>query len=195
LVIDLESADAQRRLGAARALGRLKNRAAAAPLIAALSDPDADVANAAAHGLGVLGDPSAVEPLIVVLNNADGYFHEVVRTAGIASLGQLRDPRAVEPLQNAINDSMAETSAEAIHALAMLGDARGVASLLAVIRNADGFFLPTARRAAVVALAKLGGPQADCELKFVATNEFEDPAIRDAAIGVIAHAAPAASVN
>lgn len=185
LVQDLKSPDAARRLTAATALGRLKNHEAAAPLIAALSDSDADVAYAAAAGLGNIGDRSAVEPLIAVVNNADGYFHNVVRTAGTVSLGQLRDLRAVEPLQNAIKDPMADTSAQAIRALAALGDPRGIAPLLEVVRNTDGFFLQMARHAAILGLAKLGGSQADCELRFVASNQFEDDAIRDAAIGAI----------
>src|SRR5206468_536273 len=127
----------------------------AAELITALSDLDADIARDAAANLGLLNDGSAVAPLIASLSNVDGFTHPVVRAAAATSLGQLGDARAVEPLIGAIHDSMAEASSEAIRALATLGDARAVPALIDVVRNASGFFLPTVRRAAVLALGQL----------------------------------------
>jgi HEAT repeat protein len=147
-------------------------------LLAALRGSDADAARDAAASLGATGNASAVEPLIEVLNNSDGYFHSVVRAAAASSLAQLRDARAVEPLLNAIHDPMAETSAEAVRALATLGDRRAVAPLIDVLRNSDGFFLSIVRRAAVFALAKLGGEPALSELRAVASNDSEDSVIR-----------------
>jgi HEAT repeat protein len=150
--------------------------------LAALRDADADVAREAAASLGVLGSAEAVEPLIAILNNRDGYFHGVVRIAAAESLGQLRDLRAVVPLLNAIRDPIAEVSAEAIRALASLPDPRGLPALLEVVRNEHGFFLATTRRAAILGLAQIGGKQAICELRFVATNQWEDAVVRAAAI-------------
>jgi HEAT repeat protein len=163
-----------------------KTSSAAAALIAALRNSDADVARDAAISLGALGDSAGVEPLIQVLNNVDGYYHAVVRAAAAASLGKLGDRRAVGPLIDAINDSLAEPSAEAIRSLAAMGDSRAVAPLVDVIRNPNGFFLPIARRAAVVALSRFQSDQkAAGELLAVSTNPWENPVIRQAAIDAV----------
>ncbi len=154
-------------------------------LISGLRDPSADVARDAAVALGRTGDSAAVEPLIAVIVNADDYYHSVVRAAAAESLGILGDPRAVEPLIVASRDTMAEASAEAVRALAILGDRRAVSPLIDIVRNSYGFFLPIVRRAAVLALAKLGGPEATAELKAVSMNTDEDQVIRQAATRAI----------
>jgi HEAT repeat protein len=182
LLEELTSPDSVRRTTAAVSLGRMADAAAVLPLIAALNDSDADVAREAAASLGLLRNEAAVEPLINVVNNFDGYFHSVVRIAATSSLGQLRDQRAVVPLLNAIRDPIAEASAEAIRSLANLPDPRGLPALLEVVRNEHNFFLATTRRAAILSLAQIGGTQADCELRFVAANEWEDAVVRAAAI-------------
>jgi HEAT repeat protein len=163
---------------------------AAARLIAGLRDSDADIARDAATSLGALGDSAAVEPLIQILNNVDGYYHAVVRAAAAVSLGRLGDRRAVEPLLNTIEDSLAEPSAEAIRALAAIGDSRAVSPLIDVVRNPSGFFLPIARRAAVVALSRFKSDEkAKAELLTVSTNPWEDPVIRQAAVDVVGSSA------
>lgn len=192
---ELASTEPSRRASAATALGRLANVAAVPALITALDDSDADVAREAAASLGLLGSSTAVEPLIAVLNNSDGYFHSVVRAAATHSLSQLRDTRAVEPLINAIKDPIAEASAEAIRALASLSDPRGLPALLNVIRNEDGFFLNTTRRAAILGLAKIGGDQATAELTFVAGNQWEDAVVRAAAIEATREGSGSAGVS
>lgn len=182
LLEELTSPDSIRRASAAGALGRTADVAAVPALITALSDSDADVAREAAASLGILRNAAAVEPLIGVVNNRDGYFHSVVRIAATNSLGQLGDLRAVVPLLNAIRDPVAEASAEAVRALASLPDPRGLPAFLEVVRNEHNFFLATTRRAAILGLAQIGGTQADCELRFVAANEWEDAIVRAAAI-------------
>ena len=181
---ELASPDSIRRAKAAGALGRRADVAAVPALIVALGDSDADVAREAAASLGLLGSAEAVEPLIAVVNNRDGYFHSVVRIAATHSLGQLRDLRAVVPLLNAVRDPVAEASAEAIRSLASLPDPRGLPAILDVVRNERGFFLATTRRAAILGLAQIGGKQAVCELQFVAANQWEDAAVRAAAMEV-----------
>jgi HEAT repeat protein len=158
-----------------------KQSAAVATAIAALRDTDADTARDAATALGGLGDASAVEPLIDVLTNANGYFHCVVRAAAASSLAQLRDARAFAPLCNATRDEMAEASAEAVRALAAMGDARAATVLIDIVRNPTGYFLSTVRLAAVAGLTKLGGDQAKTELARVAADPSEDAVIRQAA--------------
>jgi hypothetical protein len=160
-------------------------------LIAGLGDPSAEAACDAAAALGLAGDRSAVAALAAVVENADGYYHGVVRAAAAASLGQLRDPAALPALVAGIRDPMAEASAEAVRALAALGDARAVEPLVAAVRNADGFLLPVVRRAAVLALVHLGGPNAIAALRAVANDPYEDPSVRQAAIGEAAARAAA----
>ena len=157
------------------------DRAAVAANIAALRGNDADTARDAAAELGRLGDASAVEPLIEVLANANGYFHSVVRAAAASSLAQLNDARAFQPLVNAVRDNMAEASAEAVRALAAMGDPRAVGVLIDIVRNPTGYFLSTVRLAAVAGLKQLGGESAAAELRKVAADGSEDPVIRDAA--------------
>ena len=159
----------------------------AAALIAALRNSDADIARDAATALGTLGEASAVEPLIQVLGNLDGYYHSVVRSAAAASLGRLGDRRAVDVLLGTISDSLAEPSAEAIRALAAIGDPRAVNPLIEVVRNSNGYFLPIARRAAVAALGKFQSDRlVAAELLAVSTNTSEDSVIRQAAVEAIA---------
>jgi HEAT repeat protein len=86
----------------------------------------------------------------------------------------------------ATRDSLAEPSAEAIRALAAIGDPRAIPQLIEVIRNSSGFFLPIARRAAVVALARFQADEnAKAELLAVSANSWEDSVIRQAAIDAI----------
>ncbi|MGA3065360.1 MAG: HEAT repeat domain-containing protein [Tepidisphaeraceae bacterium] len=161
--------------------------APAAALIADLRNSNADVARDAATSLGSLGNPTAVESLIEVINNFDGYFHPVVRAAAASSVGQLRDRRAVESLLVAVRDTNAEPSAEAIRALAAIGDDRAINPLIEVIRNRDGFFLPIARRAAVIALGSFkSNDLAASELQAVSTSTWEDSVIRQAAVDALA---------
>jgi HEAT repeat protein len=155
--------------------------AAVTQAISSLQSSDADIARDAASILGTLGSTAAVEPLIAALNNDNGYFHSVVRAAAAASLGQLSDARALEPLMNAVRDPQAEPSAEAIRALAAIGDARAISTLIDVIRNPSGFYLPIARRAAVIALGRFRSEEAISELRSVASAAWEDLVIREAA--------------
>lgn len=182
---ELNSASAERRADAATAMGKSNDLTAVEPLLAALRDLDADVARDAATALGRLGGTSAVEPLIEVITNANGYFHSVVRSAAAASLGQLNDQRAVPALLNAVNDPIAEPSSEAIRALANLRDERAVSALIEVVRNRNGFFVNSVRRAAVLGLIKLGGEDARQELRSVASNAWEDSVIREEAAATI----------
>lgn len=159
-----------------------------AALIVTLHDADADTAREAAISLGKSASKAAVEPLMEALGNQDGYFHSVVRAAAASGLATLHDVRAFDTLVKAMNDSMAETSAEAVRALSALGDPRAVQPLIDVVRNSDGFFLPVVRRAAVIALKKLGGTQAVAELSSVAACTWEDTVIRQEAGHIVSAA-------
>jgi epidermal growth factor receptor substrate 15 len=159
----------------------LANQEIVADLIARLHNADADVAREAALALGATGSRAAVDELVSVLANADGFFHGVVRSAAAASLAQLKDCTAVPVLTHAVRDPMAEASAEAVRALATIGDERAVAPLAAVLRNADGFFLPVVRLAAAKALKTFDTSEARKALMETAANAGEDSVIRAAA--------------
>jgi HEAT repeat protein len=62
-----------------------------------------------------------------------------------------------------------------------LKDQRAVSELINIVRNQNGFFVQTVRRAAVLALGSIGGEQAKAELRAVAENSWEDDLIRDEA--------------
>ena len=153
-----------------------------AALISALRDPSADTAREAAILLGKSGDAVAVKPLADVVTNLGGYYHSVVRAAACASLGQLGDPSATPALLVGINDPMAEASAEAVRALATLGDRRAIDPLVAVLRNERGYFLPVVRRAAVTAPRQFNDPRAVAALQAIAANPSEDAVVRTAAV-------------
>ena len=181
LLKELESDSASARVTAATEIGRSGDRHAVPALIRALRDTDADVAREAATSLGQLGDRSAVDALVEVLTDTNGYYHSVVRAAAAQSLGQLKDTRAVEALLLALTDTIAEPSVEAIRAMAVLNDRRAISALIDVVRNRTGFFVATVRRAAVLALAHFGGEEAITQLRFVASDDWEDNVIRDEA--------------
>ncbi len=150
-------------------------------LVAALRGSDADAAREAAVELGRTKSAAAVDALAAALANADGYFHSVVRAAAAAALGEIGDARAVPALLAGVRDEMAEASAEAVRGLAAIGDAAAVPALVEVVENRHGFFLPVVRRAAVLALVKLGGPDAAAAVSAVAANTYEDNSVREAA--------------
>jgi HEAT repeat protein len=175
------AAAAPARVAAAESVSAVSNRAAVLAQIAALRGTDADTARDAAAELGRLGDAAAVEPLIEVLVNANGYFHGVVRAAAASSLAQLRDGRAFQALLGAVSDSMAEASAEAVRALAAMGDPRAAGALIEIVRNPTGFYLQTVRLAAVRGLVQLGGAAAATELRKLASDPSEDAIVREAA--------------
>jgi len=146
-----------------------------------LFNVDADVARDAAATLGSTHDSAAVDALIEVVSNTNGYFHSVVRSAAAASLAKLGDTRAVSALLIAVRDEMAEASAEAVRALAILNDAAAIPTLIEVVRNTNEFYLPVVRLAAVHALAKFKQEEAKAALAEVVANEFDDAVIRQAA--------------
>jgi HEAT repeat protein len=116
-----------------------------------------------------------------VVENASGYYHSVVRAAACAALGQIRDASAVPSLVVAVRDPMAEASAEAVRALAVLGDGRAIEPLVAVLRNEKGYYLPVVRLAAVTALRQFAAPVALAAVRAVAGNPAESAVMRAAA--------------
>jgi cyclophilin family peptidyl-prolyl cis-trans isomerase/HEAT repeat protein len=149
LARQLQSRDAELRAQAANALFRLRRplEGAVPPLIAALSDPHADVRANAARALGGSQDARAVEPLLKLLDDAD----ERVQVSAVRALAALENKAAVEPLVrygerlSALRASVAAKPPspaisrllEVAAALGRLKDSRA-APLLAKLRTATG---------------------------------------------------------
>jgi HEAT repeat protein len=150
-------------------------------LVGKLREPCADTAREAAIALGRAGNSSAVAALSEVVMNEKGFYHSVVRAAACASLGVIGDRAATPALIRGIADAMAEASAEAVRALALLRDVRAIDPLIEVVGNKMGYYLPVVRLAAVTALKQFGDPRAVAARQAVAANAAEDAVLRAAA--------------
>ena len=139
--------------GAVWALTQFTDPRLVAPLVGALSLPDATARALAAGKLAELGDRAAVRGLIATLADED----EHVREEAARALGRLGDPAALEPLLGALRDDRGDhVREEAAGALGALGadDERCVEALRAAQEDRHVMV----RRAAAEALAALGRP-------------------------------------
>jgi hypothetical protein len=138
------------RRNAAYALGRVGDRDAVEPLIAALVDPEIGVRREVARALGRIGDRDAVEPLIAALEDSD----LDVRLEASYALGRIGDQRAVEPLISFLRDGCPESTLSSAKALTWIGEP-AVVPLLGAIESLRGLAL----RDAVRALGWIGDPR------------------------------------
>jgi HEAT repeat protein len=152
---------------AAYALGQARSPAGVGALVAAVeSDKKPSVRGAAAVALGEIGDASAVPALAAALSGRPtaqgsqnrarrrkGEEDEFVRRAAAVSLGQIRSRDAVPALVGALADERApaDVRREAARSLGLIGDARAVTALRAVLTAKD----PYLARAAFEALLKI----------------------------------------
>lgn len=181
LIEQLRRGELASRSAAAVKLGELRDPQALSALIEGLRDSTAEVARETAVALGAMPDAASVYALMAVVTNADGYFHSIVRAAAAESLARLKDPRSVDALIHATRDPIVGPSRKAIAALGEIGDPRAIAPLLAVIRNADGFFLPEARVVAIAAAARFATPEVRDVLAAIMADPAEDESVRAAA--------------
>jgi HEAT repeat protein len=135
--------------GAVWALTQFDDERLVAPLVAALSHPDATARALAAGKLAELGDPEAVPALVRVLRG-DGDEH--VREEAARALGRLGEVAALEPLVAALRDPGDHVREEAAAALGALGDLRADAALRGAVDDRHVMV----RRAATEALSRLG---------------------------------------
>jgi hypothetical protein len=132
-----------------------------ATLIATLRDPSAEVAAVAAIKLGSRREPEAAFALCEALENADGYFSPLTRVAALQAFMH-RLPSApstgdVATLTSLVRDVDAEVSMAAIDAVAQRAPASvAIDSLLAIVLDDTGYFLPIVRNAATRALERAG---------------------------------------
>ena len=110
----------RRRAGVAIVLGRIGNRQAVGPLIAAAVDECAEVRQWSAWALGELGDTSAVACLIECLSDDVAE----VRAAAAHALGELGEASAADSLLGLLSDHDWIVQDWAAGALGKLGDPR-----------------------------------------------------------------------
>jgi aminopeptidase N len=137
---------------AAAAAGATKAQWARDLLISALNHPHARVVRAVAAALGNFRDSQTATALIAAVETQRSYF---VRHEALLSLGKTRDPRAFAALQRALGGTSWNQTVEsgAALGLAELADARALPLLTQATAPERG---DTLRRAAVMALARLG---------------------------------------
>ena len=169
------SAPVASRARAARALGHIGDRGSAAPLIAALGDPDATVRREAAFALGLVADSASVPALAaglrregdpavrVAIVTALGYIGSraaspslatsirsprvAERQAAALASARLRDSTLVDPLLRVVRDSHAETRWRLAYALGRIGDVRAARALRTLSYDRDELVRAFAARA------------------------------------------------
>ena len=157
----------------ARALGDIPSEESLAHLLEALSTDAPEVRRAATAALGRFRDPRATRRLSARLREEPSYL---VRAELCKALGNTRGPEAREPLL-AMLDVYSWSDivrAGALEGLASLGDR----SVVDTIRQYTRYGFPSrGRRAAVLALARLGDP-ASTRQHFEQLMEDPDPRLR-----------------
>jgi HEAT repeat protein len=184
----LYSSDPVERGNAARALGRMGNKATPAVpfLIGTLQDRAALVrwwckigetffntspGEEAAGALGEIGDARAVEPLIAALKDKNSG----IRYGAAGALGEIGDARAVEPLIAALKDKHPVVRETAAEALGEIGDARAVEPLIAALKDKG----PGVLEKAAEALGEIGDARAVEPL--IAALKDKHPVVREKA--------------
>jgi HEAT repeat protein len=127
----LRSGTLKARRKAVQSLARIKNPAAAALLIQALSDEDDFVRMVAMGALEGARDPEWVEALLSGLKTGDAQ----VRSKVAAALGEIKDPRGAEALLQALDDEDRKVRGAASWALGQLGDPRAAGPLMGLLKD------------------------------------------------------------
>lgn len=164
LLHTLQAGEAEMRGIAAVGLGKIKDRRAVEPLMAALSDDDDTLRANAAWALGELKESRAVEPILMLLKDEWSY----PRQQAAVALGKIGGPQAVDGLIAALAHPDMHVRAAAIESLGRIGDRRAVAPLIEKLADTERLFRPfvakrTQRRVCDVvleALDRIGTPEA-----------------------------------
>jgi HEAT repeat protein len=156
VVQGLQDESAHVRAVAARALGRLGQRAGVGPLlVASADDPNTDVRGAALQALGLLVERGTlsvpIEPLLSALQDSDSG----VRSAALAVVERLEGPEAQEAIWSMVNDGSQWVRVQAVRALAR-HDAIGAEALIGIVATATAEDEKWLHDAAATTLAALG---------------------------------------
>jgi HEAT repeat protein/beta-lactamase regulating signal transducer with metallopeptidase domain len=157
-----------------------------APVIAALSDANADVRHKATNILGHIRDRAATSALI----NATKDASPEVRASAIEALSEMKDLSAVPSILTAVKDENPEVRHRAIHALSNMHAAVPEKTMLELVGDATAdvrqAVLELIRErpftGAVAAVSRLlDDPNSDVRVEAVSTlGEIRDPAARRA---------------
>jgi HEAT repeat protein len=128
LVPLLAASEAELVWEAAKALAVINDKRAVVPLISSLLEgKDIEQQAAAAYALGLLGDKLSVEPLLETLGNRN--VHPKVRGHAAEALAHSGDDHAVDSLITALGDPSAEVRFWASFALGQLGNKKALPDL------------------------------------------------------------------
>jgi HEAT repeat protein len=128
----------------------------------------------------------AIDAMLAQLNASPSWQ---VRRSAALSLGHVEAAGVVPALVRALRDSSVEVAVSAVDGLSSHHERDSTDALLAVLQNADGFFSPVTRVAAIAGLARRLGPD-ELEPLFAAVRDL-DAEVSIAAIAVVAERAPA----
>lgn len=181
------------REGAARALGRLRDRRAVDGLIAALRDRDGTVKTVAAEALGRIGDPKAIKGLIALFKDSS----KLVRVSATIALTQIGET-TVDPLIEGLKDENFQIRLHSVQALggitsdyptgrSWLRDSKPVPHLIALLKDKDR----AVREDAAIALGMIGDNSAVPAL----VDAMQDGSIRVRAIMALGMIADPRSVE
>ena len=174
LIRDLRSSDDRVRWDAAQALGESGDARAVEPLIRALKDDYDEVRSISAKGLKNLKDARAVEPLIRLLAGFKCGEGDAPWDAAEA-LGEIGGARAVEALIHAFKRFKGtNVSLKAALALARMGDAKALKTLIGALRDKDEW----TRKYAAQALGESGDARAVEPLIEALKDRHWDRAVR-----------------
>jgi HEAT repeat protein len=144
------------RARAAASLAHSVDDETTAALAAALRDPSAEVAAQAAEALGHHRNAVATAALLAALENRDGFVYSPeARASAVRALGGLLPENEGGVIAVAVADLDATVSLSAIAALADRDEPASARSLILVLEDRAGFYLPLTRQAAARALLRL----------------------------------------
>ena len=201
LIAAFKDGDANVRLRAADALGKIGDARAIEPLTAALEDEDpsvravvanalsmikgAEMGQARAAAFGRIKDAKTVEPLIAALKDEQA----VVRSRAASALGRIGGDGAVEALAAALKDEDAGVRTAAALALAQIKDAKAAQPLIAALKDEEA----GVRGAAAEALGRIRDASAVEPL--IATLKDENANVRGRAAWALGYINDAKAVQ
>jgi len=146
LLAMLPEADIDLRRQLLATLGELGDTRATQPLLTAMKE--ADTRATALNALKALKDPGAVPGLKVMLSDKDAGL----RQYAVEALGAIRTKQAGEALAMALRDTDEQVRGQAALALCANGDARGLETVLALLKahRSDGNGLPAFAPARII---------------------------------------------
>lgn len=182
LLEQLDTADAETRVAAVMALGRLGDRRAT-PALARLLGADRETAIAVAAALGSIGDPAAYEPLLPLLADDDA----TVRQAAIGALNSIGHPDMAARIRTLLGDPDPVLRESALRIAGYFGYRDCVDPAIACCADGE----ERVRRTAVEHLPYFEDPRALSALK--AALGDDTPKVRAAAVQALAHVDAAAA--